>query len=778
MALMAENGSPGPFLVVVPLSLLYSWSEQMNTFAPDIPHILYYGSATERLALRKQIKANDQSFKDLSKLEMVKDSSSYHSDTSGATNVSKKRKRCKGVTKLPQNIINKSELSIRNIVKMPRKDRVPFIIADKQILNEKFVNQTQWKSGFLSIISFHLSLEYKTESTTLSNLEETLEEVISKKRFCPSKKLSIIRKNLDNYSLEYQRAICSLPTPESQRDVKKKFAKSKKPKIPTIPGVYKSNPEYLANLDKVIDDVLASNDEFSFPVRFDSLFNSEFNENSTSSSTTSNFTDDRSASRDISRPYFSNAYKENELQVIGNFDQNTNNILYRDCGVISCKLKCKNQPNTELEVYPEVVTKNLSNHSGDSSVVSTEVVNVENNIKMKYSASLMQSMHSEIYHGIESESIQQVTMLSMQASSTTDDLFYSAPSSPIDICQSVEKNDDKEIHTNESTNNLIITTHDISGNFPKNPIQYPELSLETNRSFVKKGGILNNKYPDVSWLVSQVITSINQTHLKHEFAVERGQSEFSITSKTEDLKETEETQIELFEGQKVHSRTVQEDISGSDSLSSTENGYNAEVNVQENTVNDLTDNTGVISQGISMDSLNPVLSLDSNKSSDTPLEMSQNEEIGKIISRVVSAEDVSQDQCQISMEDKNYEPEISANSRKKGICPSEFHSGTEGFSTLLNNFSSVNLDEKIDNKGETKFISTDKLSKDNQDFRTKTEEIEIESENVTSLTTEDKMGTSETQDLQRGILPVVITTYETAIKDCSFLSRISFKVGF
>ncbi|VUZ51683.1 unnamed protein product, partial [Hymenolepis diminuta] len=37
------------------------------------------------------------------------------------------------------------------------------------------------------------------------------------------------------------------------------------------------------------------------------------------------------------------------------------------------------------------------------------------------------------------------------------------------------------------------------------------------------------------------------------------------------------------------------------------------------------------------------------------------------------------------------------------------------------------------------------------------------------------MVTSEIQDLQRGILPVVITTYETAIKDCSFLSRISFK---
>ncbi|VDL60290.1 unnamed protein product [Hymenolepis diminuta] len=749
MALMAENGSPGPFLIVVPLSLLYSWSEQMSTFAPDIPHILYYGSTTERLALRKQIKAKHQSM-----LETVKESSSYHSNTSVAMNVSKKRKTCKGLAKFPQNIINKPELSIRNIVKMPRKDRVPFIIADKQILNEKSVNQTQWKSGFLSIISFHVSLKYKTESTILSNLEETLEEAISKKRFRPSKRLSIIRKNLNNYSPEYQQAIRSLPTPERQTDVKKKFAKSKKPKIPTIPGFYQSNPEYLANLDKVIDDVLASNDEFSLLVRFDSLFNSESNGNNTSSSTTSDFTDDRSASRDISRPYFSTVYKENKLQVMGNFDQNTNNILYRDCGVISRKLRCENQPNTEPGVYPEVLTKNLSNHSGDSSV------NVENNIKMKYSANLMQSQHSEIYHGIENESIQRVSMLSMQASPTTDDLFYSAPSSPIDIFQDVEKNGDKEIHTNESTSNLIITTHDISGGFSKNPIQYPELSLGTNRIFLKNGGILNDKYPDVSWPVSQVITSINQTH----------QSKSWIISKTENLKEMEGTQTESFESQAVYSRTVQEDMSGSDPFSFIENSYNVEVNVQENTVNDLTDDTGVISQGISMGSLNPVLFLDSNKSSDTSLEMCQSEKIEKLMSRAVYA-----DQCQILMEDKNYGPKISANSRKKGICSSEFHSGAKGFSTLPNNFFSVNLSESVDNKGETKFISTDTLSKDNQDLRTKTEKIELESENETSHTIEDKMVTSEIQDLQRGILPVVITTYETAIKDCSFLSRISFK---
>ncbi|KAM3184146.1 hypothetical protein ACTXT7_008971, partial [Hymenolepis weldensis] len=605
MALMAENGSPGPFLVVVPLSLLYSWSEQMNTFAPDFPHILYYGSATERVALRKQIK----------------------------------------------------------VLRMHQKSAK--------------VHQTQWKSGFLSTISLRLSLEYKSESTTLGNLEETLEEVISRKRFCPLKELSIIRKNLDTYSPEYQQAICSLPTPESQRDVKKKFAKSKKPKISTTPGVYKSNPEYLANLDKVIDDALASNDEFTLPVRFDSPFNSEFNENNTGSSTTSDFTDDRSASRDGSRPYFSTAYKENELQVMVNFDQNTNNILYRDCGAVSCKLNCENQPNTEQEVYLEVSTRNLSNHSGDLSIVITEVVNVENNVKMEYSANLMQSLHSEIYRGIESESIQQVSMLSMQASPTADDLFYSAPSSPIDIFQDVEKIGDKKFHTNESTNNLI-------------------------------------------------------------------------------------------------SSTVHEDISGLDPLSPTENGYNAEVNVQENNVNDLTDNTGVISQEISMDSLNPMLSLDSNKSSDAPIEMSQNEEIEKIISQVVSAEDISQDQCQISMENKNYGPEISANSGKK-ICPSEFHSGTEGFSTLPNNPSSVNSNEPINNKGETKFISTDNLSNDNQDILTKTEEIEIELENEISPTTEDKMGVSEIQDLRREILPVIITTYEIAIKDCSFLNQISFK---
>nr|CDS26103.1 lymphoid specific helicase [Hymenolepis microstoma] len=653
MALMAENGSPGPFLVVVPLSLLHSWSEQLQTFAPDIPHILYYGSSIER-----------------------------------------------------------------------------------------------------------------TENAILDNLDETLAEVISKKRFCPSKELSRIRKNFENYSLEYRQAIQALTAPESLKDIKKKCAKPKKLKIPTTSYGHESNPEYLANLDKVIDNVLSGTDEFSTPIRFDSLFSSKFDENCASSSTSSDLNDDSSISKKFCGCHFSTAHQESKLSMMAAFDQNKSNIQCRDCVNVSCKSECGSQINVGSKVYPDVSIKNLYSHSVDSSFAITGVLNAENNVKTKCSASLMQPLHSQVQPGIESDSADQVGMLPIQASQTFTDQYYSVPSSSIQKFQDFEKGGNKEFHTNESIDNFAVIADGVPESIPKSPLDHP-----TTRSYTKERGIFTDKCQDMSLFVSQVSMSIDQAHHDHETGVERGRNIILLTRKAEDLSELKDTRIKLFENQKVQFRPVQSGISSSDVLSFPQNGYIAEVNAQEKIANSLTDNTADISKGISIGSLNPILSLDSNKS---PSEIGPNGETDKLLSQGVFTEDISQDQCQGSREVIDYGPEISTNLKKEEMCPSGFYSGAEGFSTLSNNFSLVNSNETIGQKGEEKSTYVHTLSNDRLDIRAKSKGNKMESSNETSITDEDQIG-SLTNGLRKDILPVVITTYEVAIRDCSFLNRISFK---
>ncbi|KAK0523643.1 putative ATPase [Tilletia horrida] len=55
---LRENGVWGPFLVCAPLSTITNWVLEFERFTPDIPVILYYGSAPERTELREKHKLN------------------------------------------------------------------------------------------------------------------------------------------------------------------------------------------------------------------------------------------------------------------------------------------------------------------------------------------------------------------------------------------------------------------------------------------------------------------------------------------------------------------------------------------------------------------------------------------------------------------------------------------------------------------------------------------------------------------------------------------------
>ena len=52
---LVENGIPGPFLVVAPLSTIPNWLSEFKRFAPKVPVVLYHGSIDEREKLRRQI---------------------------------------------------------------------------------------------------------------------------------------------------------------------------------------------------------------------------------------------------------------------------------------------------------------------------------------------------------------------------------------------------------------------------------------------------------------------------------------------------------------------------------------------------------------------------------------------------------------------------------------------------------------------------------------------------------------------------------------------------
>jgi len=46
--LIETKGNEGPFMVVVPLSLISNWTDEMNKWAPDIKKLVYKGNKAER----------------------------------------------------------------------------------------------------------------------------------------------------------------------------------------------------------------------------------------------------------------------------------------------------------------------------------------------------------------------------------------------------------------------------------------------------------------------------------------------------------------------------------------------------------------------------------------------------------------------------------------------------------------------------------------------------------------------------------------------------------
>lgn len=270
---MAESGVPGPFLVVVPLSLLHNWYEQIKIFAPDLPCVMYYGTSSERMALRKQVK-----FKDL---VVLKDETESYSSHSNGSSSSKNRKRSREIRSVSQNTPPCSK-------KLPIND-----IAQHQAFSTPISDESYWKAGFLSITFNQSPPSCKSYDILLNNVDETLKAVISRKRFSPSKELLRNLKNLNKYPAEYLQAIHSLSAPEAEENLKLKCKKTRKLKVPKTFGEHENNPDFMTNLERVIEEVVANSDESLLSDKFHAMFSSGMDQNSASFCARSGFTGER-----------------------------------------------------------------------------------------------------------------------------------------------------------------------------------------------------------------------------------------------------------------------------------------------------------------------------------------------------------------------------------------------------------------------------------------------------------------------------------------------------
>lgn len=54
LAFLYENGNKGPFLIACPLSTVGNWINEIEKFAPTMPHLRYVGSKEDRKAIRKK----------------------------------------------------------------------------------------------------------------------------------------------------------------------------------------------------------------------------------------------------------------------------------------------------------------------------------------------------------------------------------------------------------------------------------------------------------------------------------------------------------------------------------------------------------------------------------------------------------------------------------------------------------------------------------------------------------------------------------------------------
>lgn len=55
---LLERKTPGPYLIVAPLTTLPNWMSEFKRFAPKIPVVLFHGSEPERRALSRIVKRN------------------------------------------------------------------------------------------------------------------------------------------------------------------------------------------------------------------------------------------------------------------------------------------------------------------------------------------------------------------------------------------------------------------------------------------------------------------------------------------------------------------------------------------------------------------------------------------------------------------------------------------------------------------------------------------------------------------------------------------------
>ncbi|VDK82969.1 unnamed protein product, partial [Dibothriocephalus latus] len=193
-------------MVVAPLSVLHSWAEQMDIFAPGLPRLIYYGTNEERVALREQI-TRTQCF---TVTESTEQSHQDEEEEESHTERKPESTVCSLTGQKPDRYPHLHSL-ITEVLAKPSPHNVPFLkqthaqvpvpppsmqhpqFTGKPIVvttggNDSRTNSStslnvNWRAGMLSIVSFLSTNQPPSPAPKLTHLNEILDSVISESHF-------------------------------------------------------------------------------------------------------------------------------------------------------------------------------------------------------------------------------------------------------------------------------------------------------------------------------------------------------------------------------------------------------------------------------------------------------------------------------------------------------------------------------------------------------------------------------------------------------------------
>ncbi|VDL88585.1 unnamed protein product [Schistocephalus solidus] len=256
-AALVAGGAKGPFLVVAPLSVLHSWAEQMDIFAPSLPRLIYYGTNEERIALREQI-TRIQCF-----TEAESTAQGHHEEKKNNIEEKSRNRTNKACSFTERKVDRYPHLQslISEVLAKPSPRDVPFSkqrssllpvtppIQHSQFPEKPIVTaggsyrraddsasvNVNWRAGMLSIMNFPFNQPSIVEPE-LTHLTEILNSVISQSSYNIKKDYQNFIAKADQTDIYFQSIHSSQPPNSPPENATLRMKRQKKRRLPVKPS--------------------------------------------------------------------------------------------------------------------------------------------------------------------------------------------------------------------------------------------------------------------------------------------------------------------------------------------------------------------------------------------------------------------------------------------------------------------------------------------------------------------------------------------------------------